>query len=67
MERESIRAYGAREHLKFNGRRMRQKSLRSLSGLLRGVCFDGQVNEAEQGEIRAWVEENGVPSLGSGD
>lgn len=55
MERESIRAYGAREHLKFNGRRMRQKSLRSLSGLLRGVCFDGQVNEAEQGEIRAWV------------
>lgn len=58
MERESIRAYGAREHLKFNGRRMRQKSLRSLSGLLRGVCFDGQVNEAEQGEIRAWVEEN---------
>ena len=43
MELESIRAYDAREHLAFNGRRIKEKAFRSLSGLLRGICVDGVV------------------------
>lgn len=58
MREEQIQAYDSKDFFKYNGRRIRQKSLRSLSGLLRGVCVDGVVNESEQSEIRAWIEEN---------
>ena len=47
MELESIRAYDAREHLAFNGRRIKEKAFRSLSGLLRGICVDGVVNRTQ--------------------
>ena len=58
MELESIRAYDAREHLAFNGRRIKEKAFRSLSGLLRGICVDGVVNQEEQTELWEWIREN---------
>ncbi|MFR3029134.1 MAG: hypothetical protein ACLTLW_08180, partial [Sutterella wadsworthensis] len=58
MELESIRAYDAREHLAFNGRRIKEKAFRSLSGLLRGICVDGVVNQEEQTELWEWIRKN---------
>ena len=58
MELESIRAYDAREHLAFNGRRIKEKAFRSLSGLLRGICVDGVVNQEEQTELLEWIRKN---------
>lgn len=53
MELESIRAYDAREHLAFNGRRIKEKAFRSLSGLLRGerqkFCVHGIIGARQTG------------------
>lgn len=58
MNEEKIRLYDSHEHYKFHKKRISQKAMRTLSGLLRGVCADGVVNKAEQAEIKAWIDEN---------
>ncbi len=58
MNEEKIRLYDSHEHYKFHKKRILQKAMRTLSGLLRGVCADGVVNKAEQAVIKAWIDEN---------
>ena len=60
MELESIRAYDAREHLAFNGRRIKEKAFRSLSGLLRGICVDGVVNQEVECRLFCGSSRNSV-------
>lgn len=41
---------------RFNGRKIKNKELRTLVGLIEGVCIDGQVNQTEIKELKGWLE-----------
>lgn len=42
----------------YNQRKIDQRTLRSLSGLLQGVCIDGTVNQSEIKEVKSWLKNN---------
>lgn len=49
-------ATNAADIRRFNDRKIRQKTIQTLSGLLKGIAIDGQVNDKEVDELKGWLE-----------
>ena len=46
------------KYRQFCGRKIKNKELRTLVGLIEGVCIDGQVNQTEINELRGWLKQH---------
>ena len=53
---EYTEKYDSGLYKQYQGRRIKNKELRTLVGLIEGVCIDGQVNQTELNELKGWLK-----------
>lgn len=58
--KDELRAYDDRDYLRYCIKSICEKELRTLSGIIQGICFDNVVNEKEVAELKTWVESNSL-------
>lgn len=56
--RDPIISYDKKLHQVFASKRVREKELLVLSGIIKGICADSMVNEKEVAELSRWIKGN---------